>query len=126
MLTITSLYLALNALLAVGLTLLVVHHRIEHQVGAGDGGHVDLGRAIRAHGNLTENAPLALLLMAVLEINGLPAWQLHLLGAGFTLARFAHVYGILTATLTPRSMGALATAIVLMSMSGLALVQVLL
>jgi len=124
MLTITPIYAALNIMLAVGLTYLVVHHRIENQVGAGDGGHTELGRAIRAHGNLSENAPYALLLLALVEWNGLPSWQLHALGGAFTVARLAHVYGILSATLAPRSIGALLTTIVLTVLSGLAVIQV--
>lgn len=125
MLTITPIYAALNIMLAVGLAYLVVHHRIQNQVGVGDGGHAELGRAIRAHGNLSENAPFALLLLAMVEWNGLPGWQLHALGGAFTVARLAHAYGILTTTLTPRSMGAVLTTIVLAVLSGLAVIQVL-
>jgi len=125
MLTISPIYAALNIMLAVGLAYLVVHHRIQNQVGVGDGGHAELGRAIRAHGNLSENAPFALLLLAMVEWNGLPGWQLHALGGAFTVARLAHAYGILTTTLTPRSMGAVLTTIVLAVLSGLAVIQVL-
>ncbi|HEY9081070.1 MAPEG family protein [Magnetovibrio sp.] len=126
MLTITPIYAALNIMLAVGLTYVVVHHRIQNQVPLGDGGHTELGRAIRAHGNLSENAPFALLLLALVEWNGLPAWQLHALGAAFTVARLAHIYGIMNAAIAPRSMGALFTTIILTVLSGLAVVQVLL
>jgi len=126
MLTITPIYAALNIMLAVALTYLVVHHRIENQVAMGDGGHTELGRAIRAHGNLSENAPFALLLLAMVEWNGLPGWQVHALAGAFTVARLAHAYGVLTATMTPRSMGALFTTIVLTVLSGLAVVQVVL
>lgn len=124
MLSITPIYAAVNILLVVGLTYLVVHHRIGKRISVGDGGHDDLTRAIRAHGNLAENAPLALLLFALLEWNGLPHWQLHLLGAAFTLSRLSHAYGLLNAQLGPRSLGALSTTTLLMAMSGLALLQV--
>jgi len=126
MLTITPIYAALNIMLAVVLTYLVVHHRIQNQVALGDGGHTELGRAIRAHGNLSENAPFALLLLALVEWNGLPGWQLHALGGAFTLARLAHAYGVLTTSMAPRSMGALLTTIILTVLSALAVIQVLL
>lgn len=123
MLTITPVYAAIHILLAVALMYLVVHHRLGKRVSVGDGGHDDLVRAIRAHGNLAENAPFVLLLMALVEWNGLPTWQLHVIGGVFTLARLSHAYGLINATLAPRSLGALTTSIVMMVLAGVALIQ---
>ncbi|MCR4377635.1 MAG: MAPEG family protein [Rhodospirillales bacterium] len=124
MFSVTPLYVALNVLLLIVLSFRVVHFRIENQVSLGDGGVMDLQRSIRAHGNLAEYAPFALLLMALLEFNGLPVWQLHLLGGVFSAARVAHAYGVLDARRAPRSMGALVSMVVLMILTGLAIVQV--
>jgi len=126
MFSVTPLYVALNVLLLIVLAFRVVHFRIENQVALGDGGVMDLQRAVRAHGNLAEYAPFALLLMALLEFNGLPAWQLHLLGGIFIAARVAHAYGILGAHQTPRAMGALISLVALMILTGLAVLQAVL
>lgn len=118
-LPVTAIFAALNVALLIGLSLLVVHHRISNQISLGGGGVEALERAIRVHGNLTEYAPSALILLALLELNGLPVWQLSLLGGLFTIARALHVHGMLTATLATRSFGALFSVIVMLSMIGL-------
>jgi len=122
-LPITALYASFNILILIGLAFLVVHHRISNQVTIGGGGVEPLERAIRAHGNLAEFAPSALILLALLELNGLPGWQLHALGGAFTAARLSHIHGMLTATLRTRSMGALFSVILMTSMIGMLLVR---
>tara|TARA_B100000886_G_scaffold67866_1_gene42762 strand:- start:354 stop:761 length:408 start_codon:yes stop_codon:yes gene_type:complete len=52
-----------------------------------------LERAIRAHGNLIEYAPLFLLLLLLAEINQLNAIILHSSGASFFLGRLMHGIG---------------------------------
>ena len=54
---------------------------------------VTLERAIRAHGNLIEYAPLFLLLLLLAEINQLNAVILHLSGASFFFGRLMHGIG---------------------------------
>ena len=49
------------------LTARVIVLRVRFKVNAGDGGHAPLAQAIRAHANLLELAPLALLLLAFAE-----------------------------------------------------------
>jgi len=117
-LPITAVYASLNVMLLIMLAFFVVHHRISNQVALGGGNIEALERAIRAHGNLAEFAPSALILLALLELNGLPAWQLVTLGALFTLARLSHVHGMLTATLMTRSMGALFSIVIMVTMVG--------
>ena len=117
-LPVTTLYASVNILMLVVLAFLVVHHRIANQVALGHGGIEALERAIRTHGNLAEYVPSALILLALLELNGLPGWQMHVLGGLFTLARLSHVHGMLTATPLSRSMGALFSVIAMVSMIG--------
>jgi len=50
----------------------------------------DLERAIRGHGNLTEYAPLFLILMLALELSDTSATQLYMSGIIFTLGRLMH------------------------------------
>ena len=49
-----------------------------------------LHRAVRAHGNLIEYAPLFLILMLIAELNGLSSLYLHISGGIFTAGRFMH------------------------------------
>ena len=49
-----------------------------------------LYRAVRAHGNLIEYAPLFLILMLIAELNGLSSIYLHISGSIFTAGRFMH------------------------------------
>lgn len=51
-------------------------------------------KAQRVHGNFTEYVPHALILIALLEINGAPAPAIHALGGLLLLARLLHVWGM--------------------------------
>lgn len=85
------------ALLAIGLTALslnVSRLRLHHKVSLGDGGHVDLQRAIRAHGNALEQCVLFMLLLVVAEAAG-AGRGLPLLAGAFVLARVLHAAGML-------------------------------
>ena len=59
-----------------------------------------LDRAIRGHGNLIEYAPIFLLLMLCLEIEGAPEEQLLLGGTLFTIGRLMH--GIVFSFMRPQ------------------------
>ena len=52
-----------------------------------------LQRAIRAHGNLIENAPLFLILLFLCELNKLDPFYLHAAGIFFILGRLMHGIG---------------------------------
>ncbi len=92
MFSITAIYIALNALVMLGLAFMVVRAR---QANAKAG--MTLGDArdnwIRAHANNTEYVPIALLLMASVEFLGGPAWFLHGFGIVLTVSRLLHGYG---------------------------------
>ena len=49
-----------------------------------------LKRAIRAHGNLSEYAPMMLILLYLLEAGGAEASTLHGLGLSFSIGRLMH------------------------------------
>ena len=91
---ITALYAGLLAILIVVLAARVVRVRQTTSIGLGDGSNDLLLRRIRIHGNATENIPIGLLLMLVLEINGASAILLHGLGASLALGRVAHAQGL--------------------------------
>lgn len=93
---VTPLYAALCGILLIMLSLRVIRYRHARKVSLGDGGDESLRQAIRAQGNFTEYAPLALLLLFLLELSRqAPHWALHLLGAALFLGRVAHAWGIL-------------------------------
>lgn len=91
---ITLLFASLQALLLLALLVPISHHRYSQRIGLGDGGDALLARKIRVHGNFIENVPLALLLMALLELGGLPPPWLWAFGGVLLLARIMHAAGL--------------------------------
>ncbi len=111
---ITGLYAALQALLAIALVVPVGRLRAKYDVSIHAGAHPDLDVAIRRHANWTEHVPFALLLLALLELNGGSAGLLHGLGATLLVARVLHPLGLdATVMRRPlRGIGAFATMLV--------------
>ncbi len=91
---ITAGYAALVGLLAAFLTVRVILHRGRFKVDTGDGGHAELAQSIRAHGNLTEHAPIALLLIGFAEMLQAPPMVVIGLGGVMPLARLASAWGL--------------------------------
>ena len=86
---IVVLYAAILGLLAAALTMNVILNRVRGGVESGDGGVPGLMRAMRAHGNFVEQAPIALILIAGAEAAGARAFVVHALGVALLIARFA-------------------------------------
>lgn len=80
--------------LQLALMLMVGFARSRHQVNLGDGGNEQLLQAIRRHANLTENAPLFLMLLVMIEVIGGSGIAVASLGGAFVVARLAHAYGL--------------------------------
>lgn len=100
MLITSALYIGAAALIALLLTLNVSRLRWKHRALYGYGnaktGEVkELRRAVRAHGNFVENAPLLLLILAALELTGGGSTQIHLLGALALFGRAGHAVAML-------------------------------
>ena len=91
---ITLLFAALHAVLVVVLAARVAMFRYNAKIALGDGGDKVMTRRMRAHGNLIENAPLALLLLGLLELSGLDARWLWGFGGALLLGRLLHAYGL--------------------------------
>ncbi|MGJ8686227.1 MAG: MAPEG family protein [Spongiibacteraceae bacterium] len=91
----TTLYFAaMFGLLHVIFTIRVGLYRASNQISLGDGGDKVLLKRIRAHGNFTENVPIALVLLLLNELNGLGEQSLLILGGLFLLARVTHYFTI--------------------------------
>jgi uncharacterized membrane protein YecN with MAPEG domain len=91
---VTALYAGLYALLLLVLAARVSRLRRLHKVGLGDGGQVDLSRAIRVHGNAFEWGLPFLLLLLVAELNHADRVFLHVCAIVFLLARVWHAQGL--------------------------------
>lgn len=91
---IVALYIALNLLLAPLLMYRVGQIRLGKKINLGDGGDDLMLSRIRAHGNFTENAPLALLGLVGLAMLGAHPIALHIFGAAFFIGRILHAMGM--------------------------------
>lgn len=128
MLQITALYAGIFALIYIGLSARVALTRRRVRVSVFDGGNAELGRAIRQHGNFGEYVPFALILMALIELNGGAVWLVHGLGASLLVARLVYLNalkGITGATFTCRIIGMTLTWLVITVAALVALAQVL-
>jgi uncharacterized membrane protein YecN with MAPEG domain len=94
---IVSFYAALLALMFIFLSVKTIKQRIKAQRALGDGGHHDLHRHVRAHGNFAEYTPFVLVLMLILEMENASSYLLHGLGIAFVLGRVLHAYSLTTA-----------------------------
>ena len=91
---ITLLFASLHILLMLVLAVPVVLHRNTHKIGIGDGGDKRLARKIRVHGNFVEYVPIALLVLALLELSGLPVAWVWGFGGALLLGRLLHAFGL--------------------------------
>lgn len=95
---ITALYAAAAGLLLLWLSWLVVRARWRYGTSLGTGTEPAMARMVRVHGNFVEYVPLALLLLLLAELNGLPALFLHVAGALLLASRMLHAWGLATAS----------------------------
>jgi uncharacterized membrane protein YecN with MAPEG domain len=94
MLLITSVIAATLTIIFIKLSFAVIGLRRKNKVGLGSGGHEDLERAIRAQGNFAEYVPLGIILIACLELNGVPWWLVAIPGIALIIGRLIHAKGI--------------------------------
>jgi hypothetical protein len=87
------LYAGLLALFFCALSVRVIEYR-RGGISLGDGGNPELNRAIRGHANFAEYVPLALLLLALLELSHISIYVLHALGLTLLAARLLHGYAL--------------------------------
>ena len=93
---VSLLFAGLLALLQTLLTALVIMRRKQTGVILLDNGDPLLIRRMRAHGNFVETVPIALLLLTLLEFNGLAAVWLAAFGVLLIAGRVLHAYGLIS------------------------------
>ncbi|HEY2444989.1 MAG TPA: MAPEG family protein [Rhizomicrobium sp.] len=92
-------YAALNALIALVLSIRVVRARVKTQTSIGDGGIPAMAGALRAHGNNAEYVPLALILLWALATPlGRSIWLIHGIGIPLTVGRILHAIALSRST----------------------------
>jgi len=118
---ITGIYAGICGLLLGVLYVRISQRRLTTNIGVGSGGDAELEQRVRAHGNLVESAPFALVLLYLIEQTGLSSTYIHVFGAAFVFARLAHAQGMSTTTgrSAGRFYGSLGTVILLFVMSAL-------
>jgi uncharacterized protein len=111
---VTALYAGLLGLLAVVVAFPPGMLRGKLNIPVGDGGNPALLLAMRRHANFAEWVPLALILIALLELNGVSTRAIHSLGAALVVARVLHAIGLNSETVQSagRGIGAMATALI--------------
>ena len=128
MLQITLLYGGLLGVLMALLSIRVPIRRATIDAPWGDGGDIQLSTQIRVFGNFIEYVPAILLLMALLEFQGVNTGYLHLAGIALLLSRIVHAIS-LTADESPmwrkvgRGIGAMTTWLNLLALSVAAIYQ---
>lgn len=85
-----GIYAGIMGLIAIWLTVIIGRWRAKTGVMVGDGGNIDLIRAMRGQANFVEDVPLALVLFLFMALAGAPAIAIHALGLALTVGRIAH------------------------------------
>jgi hypothetical protein len=106
-----ALWVALNLILLLVLSGLVVRLRQKHKIALGDGGIPELARAIRTFGNATEYVPTGMAALAVLAVVSAPALAIHLVGLLLFSGRLIHGVGLFNTggASIPRALGIVLT-----------------
>lgn len=110
----TALYAGLLGLVAIGVAAAAGKMRGRLNVSVGDGGNLALLCAMRRHANFAEWVPLALILIALLELNAAPRLAIHWFGSILVVSRVLHAVGLKPDTMKslPRLVGAVGTVLV--------------
>lgn len=112
---ITALYAGLLGLLSTYLAFRTGSTRGRKGIVIGDGGDREMLLEMRRHANFVEYVPLALVLVMLLEMEGVRPGAIHALGAALVVGRVAHAAGLQADTMKSplRAVGATFTALVI-------------
>ncbi len=91
---VTAVVSAVLTFIFIKLSFNVIELRKIHKVSIGSGGIGALERAMCGHANFSKYAPLGLILMACLELNGVPSIAVVIVGMFLVLGRYLHAKGV--------------------------------
>ncbi len=122
---ITLLYAGLLGLIWMVLSYRAGNMRGKTGISIGDGGNPQLLLEMRRHGNFVEAVPLLLLILMLLEMNGVNAYAIHAMGAALVIARVVHPMGLQADSMSGlgRLVGAALTALLMVVASVWAIVR---
>ena len=125
--SITLTYASILALIFVVLSLNVAVKRGTGQILHGPGESNELMGAMRAQENFAEYVPLALILLAGLEMTEADATWLRVLGGGLVIVRIFHAAGLIIGPsfIIGRAIGAMGSMLIIAGSAIWALVRVL-
>jgi len=86
----TTLAAVLNGALLVAMTLSIALHRRHSQISIGDGGDKHFAKRQRGHANGAEQIPIALILLALAEVQGASTSLLWVVVTCLTVGRYFH------------------------------------
>jgi uncharacterized membrane protein YecN with MAPEG domain len=110
---ITTLYAGLLGLMSIAIAFKAGSLRGKLGISIGHGDNRDLLLAMRRQANFVEYVPMALILIALLEMNGIPKLAVHGLGASLVVFRACHAAGMRADNMsgTGRFVGSAGTAL---------------
>ena len=91
---IVSIFAAVLAIMYIQLSFRVIKLRKKKKVSLGDGGDSALNAAIRTHGNFIEYVPFSLILLFLVEYQGLSSHYCYVLGLMLVVGRICHSYAL--------------------------------
>lgn len=121
---ITGFFAGILSLFYIYLSIRIIQIRNAQKISLGNGGFAPLDVAIRVHGNFSEYAPIGLILLALLEFNGMPDWVIIILGTILTLGRLTHFSAFYNPEKLsiPRRVAGMMMTFAALSLSGLCLI----
>ena len=87
---VAGLYIGINALVFVWLSLHAARTRRRLGIAFGDGGNQEMQHALRARSSALESIPIGMLLLYATALLGTPPWIVHVYGGVFSLSRIVH------------------------------------
>ena len=91
---ISALYAGLFGITGIVLSFFAGKLRGKTGISIGDGGNTELLLAMRRHANFVEYVPLALIIIALMEMNGAHDYAIHGLCVALLIARISHAVGL--------------------------------
>ncbi|HLV77691.1 MAG TPA: MAPEG family protein [Marinobacter sp.] len=92
---VTAVFAAVIGLLLLVLSAQVVKYRYKYRLGMGVNDDPGFEAAVRAQANLVEYAPVALIMLAIAELNGVPSGLIYWTGMVFVAGRILHAWGMI-------------------------------
>ncbi|MBJ6136544.1 MAPEG family protein [Marinobacter litoralis] len=92
---VTAVFAAVLGILLLVLSAMVVRCRLKHQVGMGVNENRVFQATVRAHANLVEYAPFALIMLAIAELNGVSSTWIYWSGMALVVGRILHAFGMI-------------------------------